>query len=65
MRTTLVCGAILLAIIGISGCVRDSSPPVQREPVPAPGRDTYQRDYEPNKPMPQDRPRESGPSISQ
>jgi len=36
------------------GC-RDNTPEVPAVPPPAPGRDTYNRDYEPRKPLPPDR----------
>jgi hypothetical protein len=47
-----LCAAAVAAAI-LAGCLNDE-PAVPRVPVPAPGRDTGQANYEPNKPMPGD-----------
>ena len=42
---------IVIAAAALQGGCRDNVPEVPPVPPPAPGRDTYNRDYEPRKPQ--------------
>jgi hypothetical protein len=52
VRKAMMMGAaVVLSAVLQAGCL-NNEPAVPRVPVPAPGRDTEQANYEPNKSMP-------------